>query len=166
MEKHFVHILSPGTFLSEENTYEIDRWGDVQKALELARTVKQRYGARPYGFCFSTRRREIDDFDSKVSQRSGMYYIGGTIETYEEVMARNDPDEEILRSNMKSNGYKRIVVNRNSYKFTAPLHEGDMVLDVSLDAPITGETNDQEGKENQDGKTAKGSVHQASEVRE
>ena len=118
MKKHFVTFLSPGTFFAETTTKPIDSW-DVDKAVEMARTVKERYNARPYGFRFSTRERGPDDLDSKEVKTSGVYFLGGKIETLKEVEARNDPKEEILRSNMRCNGWKKIVVNRRSRRLCA-----------------------------------------------
>ena len=69
MKKHFVTFFSPGTFVSETTEKEIDSW-DVEKAKELARSIKERHGATPYGFRFITRSRNDDELDSKVSDRS------------------------------------------------------------------------------------------------
>lgn len=124
-------LLQPGTFTAETDTKPIDEW-DVEKAVEMARGIVQRYNARPYGFRFTTRGRGDADLDSKEIARSGLYYLGGKIETLAEVEARNDPQESILRSNMRINGYDRIVVNTNSWKWTQPLRDGDTVLDVSF----------------------------------
>src|SRR5687767_6122315 len=131
MEKHFVTFLSPGTFLSESTEKPIESW-DVDAAVKMARDIKERHGAVPYGFRFTTRTRADDELDSKVTASSGIYYLGGKVETLEEVEARNAPDEHILRSNMRGNGYAKIVVNDNSWRFTAPLRDGDVVLDVDL----------------------------------
>lgn len=128
MKKHFVTFYSPGTFVSEETTKEIASW-DVQAAMKMAHSITERHAATPYGFRFSTRSRGDGDLDSKVTERSPLYWLGGKVETLEEVEARNDPKEEILRSNMRGNGYKKIVVNDNSWRFTAPLNDGDVVLD-------------------------------------
>lgn len=46
-----------------------------------------------------------------------------------EVEARNDPKEQILRDNMRINGYDKIIVNTNSWKFTGPLSSTDVVLE-------------------------------------
>jgi hypothetical protein len=56
---------------------------------------------------------------------------GGLVETLDEVKARRRPDgkDDILISNMEGNGYKRIVTNDNSWRWTQPLEEGDTVLD-------------------------------------
>lgn len=128
MQQHFVSFLSPGSFVSEETVKPIDSW-DVDQAVQMARTIVERHGAKPYGFRFITRSRGPDDLDSRETARSGIYYLGGTVETYEQVCARNDPKEEILRSNMRSNSWDRIVTNNNSWKFTAPLYVDDVVLD-------------------------------------
>jgi|WetSurMetagenome_2_1015567.scaffolds.fasta_scaffold517521_2 hypothetical protein len=137
MKKHFVTFLSPGTFVSETNTEEISSW-DVDKAVKMAQRIVQRYNARPYGFYFSTRVRRARDLDSWVSKSSGIYYLGGRVETREEVEARNDPAEETLRWNMRVNNIEKIVINNNSWKFTAELKDEDTILDVSLGEP-TGE---------------------------
>lgn len=128
MQKHFVTFYSPGTFTAETTTKEIDGW-DASVAMKMAHDVTERYGATPYGFQFSTRSRGDADFDSKRSGESPMYYLGGRIETLAEVEARNDPKEEILRSNMRCNGWDRIIVNDNSYRSCQPLQPTDIVLD-------------------------------------
>ena len=131
MQKHFVTFFSPGTFMAESTTKKIDSW-DVKKAVKMAKAVTERYGAKPYGFQFSTRERGPDDLDSKVSKESGMYFLGGRVWTLAELEKKADPKEEILRSNMRCNGWDRVVVNDNSWRWTQPLDEGDEVLNVKL----------------------------------
>ena len=133
MKKHFVEFFSPGTFVAETNVEEIDKW-DVDKAVEIAKTILQRYNARPYGFRFLTRVRGPFDFDSHEAERSNMYYLGGSVETYQEIKDRNDPKDEILLSNMKNNGYNRVITNTNSWRWTQPLKDDDVILDVDMGA--------------------------------
>lgn len=134
--QHFVTFYSPGTFVSETNRVEVESW-NVDHAVELARQTIQRHGARPYGFAFTSETRKvvhrdgIPDIKTDVT-RSPMYYIGGKVETLQEIVDRNLKSEEILRSNMICNGYDRVIVNTNSYKSTWPLHAEDVVLDVEL----------------------------------
>lgn len=128
---HFVTFLSPGTMFAENTTKPIEAW-DVDKAVEMARGVKERHGAVPYGFYFTTRERTDADLDSREAARSELYYLGGRIETLAEIEARADPKESILRSNMRCNGWDRVVVNDNSWRWTQPLQKGDVVLDVRL----------------------------------
>jgi len=128
MKKHFVTFYSPGTLFSETSEKPIDSW-DVERACKMAEQIKERHGATPYGFRFSTRERKPNELDSKVTKTSGMYYLGGVVRTAEEVLAGTSHDENILRSNVRNNGYKKIIENSNSWKFTAPLEEGDVVLE-------------------------------------
>jgi hypothetical protein len=127
MEKHFVEFYSPGTFVAETTAKPIDSW-NVDDAVAMSSMIEERHGARPYGFRFTTRGRGPDDLDSKQTAKSPMYYLGGKIETLEEVEARNDPKERILRTNMQCNGYKRIWTSTRGWKWTQPLNEDDVVL--------------------------------------
>ena len=126
MEKHFVRYFSPGTLVAETTDKPIDSW-DVDKAVEMVKDIKERYGATPYGFRFITRSRTNEDLDSKETKRSNLYYLGGKILTLTQVK-KEMPNEHILISNMEINKYKRIIINRNSYQWTQPLRKGDVVL--------------------------------------
>lgn len=127
LKQHFVTFYSPGTFMAEDTTKPIDAW-DTDAALKLAAEITERYGAKPYGFRFTTRGREDHELDSKVIATSPMHYFGVKVETLAEVQARNLPDERILRSNMECNGYDRIVVTTSGWKWTQPLNADDIVL--------------------------------------
>ena len=127
IRKHFVSFYSPGTFVHEETTKPIESWDPVV-AKEMAREIKERHGATPFGFRFLTRERGTDELDSKITKRSGMYFLGGDIATLAEVEARNLPDESVLRSNMRCSNIKRIITNTNSWKVTLPLEKDDAVL--------------------------------------
>lgn len=128
MKKHFVTFYSPGSFVSETSRMEIESW-DVKKAVEMSKTIKERYGATPYGFKFSTNSREGDELDSKETASSNFYYLGGKIITLDEIVAQNDPSNSILISNMKCNNWDRVVENTNSWKTTQPLRDGDVILE-------------------------------------
>ena len=128
MKAHFVTFLSPGTFVNEETTKSIDSW-DVETATEMARAITERHNSKPFAFYFSTRERGENDLESHEAKRSGRYYLGGEIETIDDVRARNNPDERILLSNMECNGWDRIITNRNSWKITQPLEADDTVLE-------------------------------------
>ena len=128
MNKHYAVFYSPGTFVSEESWVEIDGW-DVYKAVELSRGIKERHGATPYGFQFKTKERGDEDLDSRVVETSAMYYLGGEVFTLRDIEQRADPKEHTLLWNMRVNGVERVIINNNSWKFTAPLLEGDVILD-------------------------------------
>lgn len=127
VSKHFVVFLSPGTFMAENTELPIESW-DVERAQAMSAEIVERHGARPYGFYFVTRGRGAMDLDSRELKRSGTYFLGGTIRTVDEVRAARNPDERILLSNMECNGYDRVVENRNSWRWTQPLREIDVVL--------------------------------------
>lgn len=128
VQAHFVTFYSPGTFLAKTSQKPIQSW-DIEEAKRMAREIKERHGAVPYGFKFTTRSRSADDLDSHETASSPMYYLGGKVETLDEVKARATDGDRILISNMESNGYERIVTNMNSWKWTQPLKPTDIVLD-------------------------------------
>jgi len=72
MKKNFVTFYSPGTFVSEETTKDIDSW-NIQEAESMAESIKERHGAKPYGFRFTTRSRNDNELDNKVTDTSPMY---------------------------------------------------------------------------------------------
>ncbi|WP_417814038.1 hypothetical protein [Thalassospira alkalitolerans] len=127
MEKHFVKFYSPGTFTAEQTTKEVADW-DIATAAQMSKAVTERYGAKPYAFQFVTRSRSDDELNSKETARSNMYFISGKVETISDVEERNDPNERILLTNMKWNGYKRIITSNTPYKWTQPLNDDDVVL--------------------------------------
>jgi hypothetical protein len=137
MRKHFVEFLSPGSFVDESTSKEISSWDPVL-ATKMANRISERYGAKPYGFVFSTSivSKDIPDGEGgalevkpKVVEKSGVYFLGGWLETLDQVEARNDPEEEILRSNMKGNGIFVICFNTNSYKSCHEFGVKDCLLD-------------------------------------
>ena len=127
MKQHFVTFYSPGSFVNEETTKPIDKW-DINQAKEMALTIIERYNATPFAFEFSTRQRKKKDLDSKEIERSPRYWLGGKIETLAEVEARATEKDTILVSNMRNNGYKKVITNNNSWKYTAPFKDDDIVL--------------------------------------
>ncbi len=128
LKKHFVEFFSPGTLVAERTTKEIESW-DIDLAKKMAKSIKKRYGAIPYGFQFVTRERGENDFDSKETARSGTYFLGGQVLTLAQIKKRNDPDDRILISNMECNKWNKIIVNTNSWEWTQPLEKKDVVLD-------------------------------------
>jgi hypothetical protein len=128
MKQHFVTFCSPGTFVPETTELPIKSW-DVKAAMKMAHGIVERYAATPYGFYFTTRGRSDKELDSRTTEKSGFYWLGGVIETLEELEKRNDPKDKILLSNMRINGIKKIVTNDNSWRFRGELHDDATVLD-------------------------------------
>lgn len=137
IERHFVEFYSPGTFMAETSERPIDSW-NVEAAKRLADGVAERHGATPYAFRFITRGRGPSDLDSRELRRSHTYYLGGKVETIDEIRRRANPGEAILLSNMEGNGWDRVVVNDNSWRWVQPLREGDVVLEYTAPARAAG----------------------------
>lgn len=125
MEVNFVEFYSPGTFVAESTIKPIESW-DVEKAVEMSGSIIERYGARPYAFRFIKRAREDSDLDSKIVDKSCLYYLGGVVETIEQISKRGDKKDKILLSNMQCNGWRKVI--RTSSGWTLPLEYGDTVL--------------------------------------
>lgn len=128
MHQHFVTFYSPGTFVAETSTKPIDSW-DVEAAKQIARDIKERHGAVPYGFQFTTRGRSESELDSTVIATSPFYYLGGKVETLEQLKSHATAKDSILVSNMECNHWDRVITNTNSWRWTQPLKDTDIVLD-------------------------------------
>lgn len=129
MKKHYVTFSSPGTFVAEQTTKEIKDW-DVKLALEMSKTIVERYDARPYGFQFFTKKRKLKDFDSVEIKRSGFYYIGGKISSIEDLRNEHNPNNLILIRNMELNNWDKIWSTTEGWFWSQPLREGDIVLTI------------------------------------
>lgn len=137
-EVHYVTFVSPGTLVPETTTRPIAAW-DPRLAVELAESVRERYGARPYGFTFETHLEGDPVPDGRggtlaVRPRklcsSAFHFLGGRVETLDEVEARAVASESILRSNMRGNGIAVVLVNSNSYRATLPFEAEHLVVDA------------------------------------
>lgn len=147
-EKHFVTFMSPGTFVSESTTKPIDSW-DPRKAVEIGDGIIERHGARPYGFVFETRmcadpvpdgRGGTQKVEQKTIAKSGTHFLGGRIETLDDVERRDDPREHILRMNMGGNEMWIVCIVENGYRSTHEFAVDDVV--VSATGDITERGND------------------------
>lgn len=131
MKKHFVTFYSPGTFVHEETTKPIAEW-DTDLAMEMSKDITERHDSRPFCFVFSTRERGSEVLDSSEIKRSGRYYLGGTVETLEEVKRRATGDDRILISNMECNKWDRIITTETPWKMSQPLESDDVVLEIGV----------------------------------
>lgn len=140
----FVEFFSPGTFVSEQ-TDKPCAHGDITKALEMARGIKERHGASPYGFRFYTIERAmvVDGEGNKAQKskretnRSGMHYITGTILRYDDVP--DDSEHSILRANMRCNDYAYCIENRNSWRFTGEFAAKDCIVEWDGSISVRGD---------------------------
>ncbi len=122
-QKHYVTFYSPGSFVSETTTKEIDVWS-VDLAVRMAKEI-ERHRATPYGFTFKTM--ESDGWSPKTVKESGMYYLGGTLKRLIDIP--DTKENSILRDNMRFNNYEYVIENTNSWKITLPFYKDkDIVL--------------------------------------
>ena len=123
-QKHYVTFYSPGSFVSETTVKEIDAWS-VDLAVRMAKEIKERHRATPYGFTFKTM--ESDGWSPKTVKESGMYYLGGKLLSLADIP--DTSENSILRSNMICNNYEYVIENTNSWKITLPFYKDkDTVL--------------------------------------
>jgi hypothetical protein len=127
MKRHFVVFYSPGTLFAEQSERPVASW-DIEAAKKMARDIKARHGATPYGFRFVTRGRTDEELDSRTIKHSPMYFLGGKVKTLKQLKAENSPQNKQLISNMEFNRYNRVVTNDNSWRWTQQLEKGDVVL--------------------------------------
>jgi len=132
MKKNYVTFYSPGTMVAETTRREVASW-NVDKALKMAEDIKERHGARPYGFCFTTMKRGLREFTPREVARSGMYYFNCRVQTLVEMEARGDPEESILLQNMRMNGSPGFPEVGASYRTTMAIANG-LPSDVNLSA--------------------------------
>jgi hypothetical protein len=137
MRKHYVTFLSPGTFVSEQTTRPADAW-DVPGACEAARGVRERHGATPYGFYFTTclTADPVPDGEGgwlnvqgREAERSGMFFLGGRLLFVHELRAAGRKEDKILVSNMEANDWPVCVRNDNSWRSVQPFGEKDAIVD-------------------------------------
>ena len=128
IEQHFVTFMSPGMLEAQRTTKKVEAW-DTLKAVEIAEDMQAAHGASPYGFRFTTRARTAEDLDSTVIAQSSTYYMGGLVETLDQV--KTHPEERrILIANMECNHWERVVTTQKGYRWTQPLYKDDVVLDM------------------------------------
>lgn len=128
MRKYFVEFHSPGTFVSEVSVHEIE-WIDIQKAKEMANSIHERYGAKPFAFQFIIKERKDDELDSRIIEKSDFYYLPHCkVFTLADIVAEKDPKNNILIGNMKCNGWDKIIMVMDGWSWTLPFEEGDVLL--------------------------------------
>ena len=149
-EKHYVIFIIPGTVMNVTSNYgiaSIESW-DIKKATKMSDEITERYGAKPFGFKFETYREANPQKDTQGNEIqikperiawSGIVYLGGKVETYDEIVARNDPSEKTLSFTMSVSENWVVVVNTTSYKYVTYFDEDDVVVNNIGDIVTRGE---------------------------
>lgn len=123
----YVEYLLPGAMFSESETKEVSNrvlWREAKQAPEQA-----------FAFCYyeivtaevPLRGGELVKLSSDARNKSGRYYIGGDLFTQEEIAAMG-PDFRILYSNMRSNGWNKVLKTRSGN--WQLLQEGDHIVRI------------------------------------
>lgn len=144
-EEHVITFYSPGTFFDECTMREVKSW-DTLEAAVIAKTITERYGAKPFAFEFSTHlvADPIPDgqggslrVEPREIKRSCRHFIGGELWEYDAIDKIADSSSlggvasvEILLSNMRGNGWPIVLVNNNSFRTVRPFEETDLVVDT------------------------------------
>ena len=97
----YVLVFLHRFILSDEECFSISEDEDV---ISVAEKVMDKYHEKAFAFrrfkVFHGNKRYIDP---------GFMYLTGNVETRDEVYARNDPSEDILRRNMEYNDYRAMI---------------------------------------------------------
>lgn len=111
----FCNFCSPGTLFTESSSFEVNNQ-DIHWAINKAKDIIERHGAKPFGFVFE---------DGNGKKLSKFYYLGGTVKKYEDIP--DTKEYSILKSNLKYNN-PVCIENTNSFRFIAAFGENDCVL--------------------------------------
>lgn len=116
----YLTYFYPGSFFDEDSTKE------VKKRDPKAATKNAPKGA--FGFQFYERTKIVlagETLWGEVRHKSPLHYLGGEVYTLAQVR-KHFPGEKILISNMRGNGYDRVIrTRRGNWK---PLNNGDVLV--------------------------------------
>lgn len=115
--KHYVEFFFPGSFVSESDVRQVQSRDSEPDYIPPS----------CYGYRFFSRTEVQHDGETLIGKNtnySPMTFFGETY-TLAEVEALNDDSLRILLSNMRCNGYARVVKTRRGN--WQPLNEGDEV---------------------------------------
>lgn len=115
---YYARYYSAGTFVAERSDVELTGMSTYEAA-QKAKSVVERFGARPYAFVFL-------QGDAK-QQVGGTHFLGGSLLRMDDVV--HDKDKEILMFNMKTNRHPIAIMVTNGYTSHHYFEEQDVVVD-------------------------------------
>ena len=139
----FAHFFSPGTLFAETTLRPLET-GTLEEAVTVAKSITERYNARPYGFDLVTMlvAEPVDDGEGgkmevppKEVERTGRHFLGGDIVLYEEAVSEAG-EGSIWATNMRGNRDPICVVITNGFKSTQVFREKDCIVDPETGAVL------------------------------
>lgn len=131
MDENKVKVLVGlfGFFLSEVDDFYVS-YSKLDDLESICKLVRKRYGNMAFGF---RRLRPVGHQpfgrDDEYLDPGWIYICGGKVESAKEVLSRDDPKEEVLRSNIRCNKIAAILKTPVGKTFQFDPKK-DIVLDV------------------------------------
>ncbi|MBB6487942.1 hypothetical protein [Rhizobium lusitanum] len=122
MNNEFAVFAFAGNFSSTERRVAIQS-RNVEYAEGIAQQMTIECGFQPVAFRFET----MSD-DGSIQNRSGWFYLGGTVETLQDITGKNEPGDSRLIHFLEESGLNKIVTNNCPYLVRFPLRDQDQVL--------------------------------------
>ena len=129
IKQHFVTFKSPGMATAEHTTKEITP-GTRSRPLRWPTTYWNATAPSPTASTSPPGPAPPQELDSKNIAKSGTYFMGGKIQTLQEVMA-NPTGNKTLIENMKGNHWDQVVTVTKGHQWTSPILKDDAVLDMA-----------------------------------
>ena len=123
---HFVTYLFSPDSCSKPITVPSPAW-DPRHAIERIDTVCGTHRHRPHRFYFTTPHDANHGFTNPT--RSHMYYLGGFVETQQQVLERTSPQSPLYRSMVDKNVHQVVTIQRDTIH-TYPLTPNDIVMNM------------------------------------
>lgn len=130
-QTHSVTFFCPGSFMDEQQTHPIASW-DSRRAIAMAETVVERYGAKPYAFRFQTQ-----NANGEETAESGLHFIDGVVLTRDDVDPVKNP---VMHSNMGNEGWEVVCRTQRSYLHHGVFRPGDCTVDARGDVVERGDS--------------------------
>ncbi|KQW72338.1 hypothetical protein [Ensifer sp. Root127] len=124
MSTKHIRFLFDASFKSTEYVVETSSW-DVEAAAGIAHRLTLERGVQPYAFWFESR----EPGHGPEPKISGTYYLGGKLQTLDELRAENDPSAVIMIHHLEARGIERVVTTNCPCLASFPFRDGDHILE-------------------------------------
>lgn len=124
MKVYEIEVLYPGSFFTESSCHKVTQ---EHHTFVDAIALAIRLNTSRYVLAVRLITRTVDPLAADTQNFSPWLYLRGERREAADVLAGTSPDEDILRSNVRTNGYEAIVVIG---ALRLPLHKGDRVEQI------------------------------------